>query len=68
MKTARRITRNFLSLSISEIFAKILQLIVFVYLARSFGPLEFGNFGFALAFSLIIVIIAQTYLHKLPVD
>ena len=65
MKTARRITRNFLSLSISEIFAKILQLIVFVYLARSFGPLEFGNFGFALAFSLIIVIIADFGLSTL---
>ena len=56
---------NFLNLSVSEIIAKVLQLIVFVYLARFFGKSEFGNFGFALAFSTIIVIIADFGLSTL---
>lgn len=67
MKTARRITRNFLSLSASEIISKILQLVIFVYLARIFGPFEFGNFGFALAFSGIVIIIADFGLTTLLV-
>jgi len=65
MKTARRITRNFLSLTISEIIAKILQLVIFIYVARIFGSLEFGNFGFAIAFSAIIVVIADFGLNTL---
>ncbi|MBN4049038.1 flippase [archaeon AH-315-M20] len=65
MKTARRITRNFLSLTASEIVSKILQLIIFVYLARTFGNIDFGKFGFAIAFSAIIVIIADLGLSTL---
>jgi len=65
MKTARRITRNFLSLAMSEIVAKILQLVIFIYIARIFGKTEFGEFGFALAFSFIIAIIADFGLNTL---
>lgn len=65
MKTARRITRNFLSLAMSEIVAKILQLVIFIYIARIFGKAQFGEFGFALAFSFIMVIIADSGLNTL---
>jgi len=65
METARRITRNFLSLSFSEVIAKALQLVIFIYIARVFGKTEFGKFGFALAFSFIILIIADFGLNTL---
>ena len=59
MNTARRITANFLSLAVSEIISKLLQLLVFIYLARVLGKESFGIFSFAVAFSLLIVIIAD---------
>jgi O-antigen/teichoic acid export membrane protein len=65
MKTARRITRNFLSLSVSEVIAKLLQLVIFIYIARVFGETEFGKFSFALAFAFIIAIIADFGLNML---
>ncbi|MBW2976321.1 flippase [Candidatus Woesearchaeota archaeon] len=59
MNTARRITTNFLSLAASEILSKIIQLIIFVYLARALGNEDFGIFSFGIAFALLIVIIAD---------
>jgi O-antigen/teichoic acid export membrane protein len=59
MNTARRITTNFLSLTISEIISKVLQLVIFVYLARALGKGDFGVFSFGFAFALLIVIIAD---------
>ncbi len=59
MGTARRITSNFLSLTASEVISKIIQLLIFIYIARIFGKSEFGKFGFALAFSFIVIIIAD---------
>lgn len=59
MNAARRITTNFLSLAVSEIISKLLQLLVFIYLARVLGKESFGIFSFAVAFSLLIVIIAD---------
>jgi O-antigen/teichoic acid export membrane protein len=59
MNTARTITSNFLSLSISEITSKTLQLGVFVFLARYLGAENFGIFSFGIAFALLIVIIAD---------
>lgn len=67
MNTARRITANFLSLLSSEIAAKLLQLLIFVYLARAFGTEDFGTFSFGLAFALLIVIIADFGLSTLLV-
>lgn len=58
-RTARRITFNFVSLSISELIAKLLQLFVFVYIARVYGKTDFGNFGFAIAFSAILAVLAD---------
>src|SRR3989344_867836 len=59
MNTVRRITANFLSLAVSEIISKLLQLFIFIYLARALGKESFGVFSFAVAFSLLIVIIAD---------
>ncbi len=65
MKTARRIALNFVSLSLSEIAAKALQLFVFVYIARTYGSSEFGNFGFALAFSAILAVLTDFGINSL---
>ena len=65
MNTARRITSNFLSLATSEIISKILQLVIFVYLARVLGKEDFGIFSFGIAFSLLIVIISDFGLSTL---
>ena len=59
MQTARRITRNFLSLSVAEIFSKVVQLFVFVYVARVFGDAEFGKFSFGLSFGLLLFVVAD---------
>ena len=65
MKTARRILTNFLSLTTAEMISKLIQLIIFIYIARSFGKSEFGKFGFALAFSTIIVVITDFGINTL---
>src|SRR3989338_7700555 len=65
MKTARRITRNFLILTVSEVIAKFLQLAIFIFLARFYKPEIFGHFGFALAFSSIVAIIADFGLSQI---
>ncbi len=65
MKTARRITTNFLSLSIAELVSKLIQLVIFVYIARIFGKSEFGEFGFALAFSTIAVVLVDFGINTL---
>ena len=59
MHTARRITRNFLSLSVAEVISKLLQLFVFVYVARIFGDAEFGKFSFGLSFGLLVFVLAD---------
>ncbi|MBI2647026.1 oligosaccharide flippase family protein, partial [Candidatus Woesearchaeota archaeon] len=65
MKTARRITSNFISLALSELISKIIQIIIFIYLARIFGKLEFGKFGFGFAFATIIAVIADFGINTL---
>ena len=65
--TARRITANFLSLMGSQVISRVLQLAVFAYLARVLGKDNFGVFSFGLAFSLILVIIADFGLSTLLV-
>lgn len=64
-RTARRITANFTSLITSEIISKIIQLIIFVYLARTLGKEDFGIFSFGIAFALLIVTIADFGLSTL---
>jgi len=63
--TARRITANFLSLMSSQIISKVIQLVIFVYLARTLGKNDFGIFSFGLAFAFLFVIIADFGLSTL---
>jgi O-antigen/teichoic acid export membrane protein len=65
MNTIRRITTNFLSLTVSEIISKIIQLIIFVFLARALGKDDFGILSFGFAFAFLIVIIADFGLSTL---
>jgi len=58
---------NFVSLTSSEIISKILQLIIFIYLARTLGNDEFGMFSLGFAFAFLIVIIADFGLESLLV-
>jgi len=67
MNTARRIAFNFLSLTSAEVISKILQIFVFIYLARAFGKDGFGIFSFGLSFAFIIVIFANFGLSTLLV-
>ena len=57
--TARRITANFASLATAEITSKIVQALIFIYLARFLGKNDFGIFSFSISFSLIFMILAD---------
>lgn len=65
--TARRISANFFSLMGSQVLSRVIQLVIFAYLARALGKDTFGIFNFGLAFSLILVIIADFGLPTLLV-
>ncbi len=65
--TARRITANFASLLTSQIISRVLQLVIFAYLARVLGKGDFGVFSFGLAFALLIGVIADFGLSTLLV-
>ena len=67
LKTARRIVVNFASLMASQIIARLIQLAIFVFLARSLRKDDFGVFSFGFAFSMIAVIIADFGLSLLLV-
>jgi O-antigen/teichoic acid export membrane protein len=63
--TARRITANFLSLVSSQVISRVIQLVIFVYLARILGKSDFGIFSFGLAFAFLFVIISDFGLSTL---
>ena len=65
--TSRRIAANFLSLAGSQFISRIVQLAIFVYLARFLGKNDFGIFSFGLAFAFLFVIIADFGLSTLIV-
>ena len=65
--TARRITVNFLSLVTSQVIARLIQLVIFVYLARSLGKEDFGIFSFGFAFALLFAMIVDFGLNLLLV-
>ena len=67
LKTARRIVVNFASLMASQIIARLIQLAIFVLLARSLRKEDFGVFSFGFAFSLVFVIVADFGLSLLLV-
>lgn len=51
MTTGRRLIKNFLSLSGSDIVARLLGSILTIYIARTLGAGVFGQLSFALAFT-----------------
>lgn len=59
MGTARRIYKNTLYLSIAEIISKVLQFVVMIYAAKLLSQEDFGKFSFAIALSLIAVVLAD---------
>ena len=59
MGTARRIYKNTLYLGTAEIISRVLQFIIMLYAARLLSQEHFGKFSFALALSLIAVILAD---------
>ncbi|MBS3132186.1 flippase [Candidatus Woesearchaeota archaeon] len=59
MKTARRITANFLSLLSAEMLSRVVQLAIFIFLARYLGKEAFGIINFSMAFAMIILIVAD---------
>jgi len=63
--TARRITANFASLLSSQIISKLLQFVIFVYLAKTLGKEDFGIFSLGLALAFLFVIIADFGLSTL---
>ena len=65
MNTPRRITRNFVSLSVAEVISKGLQLLIFILLARYLGKNDFGLFSFGMAFALLITMISDFGLSTL---
>ncbi len=49
MSTARRVLRNFLSVSFAEVILRCIGFLVIIYLARILAPANFGKIGFAQA-------------------
>jgi PST family polysaccharide transporter len=54
-----RLARNFVLLGSAEIFSKAVTILAFAYLARVFGPAEFGTLEFALAVVTILTLLVD---------
>ena len=67
MGTARRIYKNTLYLTIAELTSKGLQFVVMLYAARILTKEDFGKFSFALALSLMAIIMADIGINTLLV-
>lgn len=63
--STKTFVKNFGSLFFSELFSKIMQFIIFVVLAREYGSIEFGTFGFGLSMAFFISIFVDFGLHRL---
>ncbi|MBI2101508.1 flippase [Candidatus Woesearchaeota archaeon] len=57
MNGVKNIAINTASLIISEVITKIVQFLIFVFIARSLGSVVFGKFNFAYSFSMIAVLL-----------
>jgi len=65
--TVRRITKNFLSLSFSEILLRFISFFVIIYLARILGAADFGKISFAQVLIVYFMLIANLGLNTLGV-
>lgn len=62
-----RVARNFASLGVGEVFARVATLIVGFYVARRFGPDEFGSLSFAIALTSFVYVIVDLGLTTVAV-
>ncbi|MBU4305734.1 MAG: flippase [Candidatus Omnitrophica bacterium] len=65
MTTAKRILRNFLSLSVTEIISKIITFLATIYLARILEVENFGRINFASAIFAYFLLISNSGLMTL---
>ncbi|VVB90881.1 Polysaccharide biosynthesis protein [uncultured archaeon] len=65
MNTTRRVAKNVLILTISDLINKVLSLLLVVYIARYLGDVDFGKYSFAFAFSNFFLIFADIGLSTL---
>ncbi len=67
MSTLRRIIKNFLSLSFSEIVLRFISFFIVIYLARVLGAADFGKISFAQTLILYFMLITNLGLDTLGV-
>lgn len=67
MSTTTRIAKNVLSLTTGMVISKILLLIITIYIARYLGPVGFGKFSFAFAFTGLFAILANFGFDQLTI-
>ncbi len=65
MNTARRIIRNFLSLSFAQLISRFIFFLAIIYLARILGPEDFGKINFAQAVVLYFILASNLGLTTL---
>jgi len=67
MSTARRIAKNFLSLSIGQIISQFVTFLAIIYLARVLGVANFGKLSFAQATVTYFLLISDLGLSTLGI-
>lgn len=65
MNTVRRIAKNTLALTISDIINKVLSFILVIQIARYLGDVGFGKYSFAFAFANLFIIFADFGLNTI---
>ncbi|MDE4907313.1 oligosaccharide flippase family protein [Methanogenium marinum] len=67
MTAVRGFIKNTVSLASAELVTKILAFLLFVYIARELGDVEFGKYSFALAFALLFAFLSDIGLTQLTI-
>jgi len=67
MRTAKRVVKNFLSISFAQVISQIITFLVIVYLARVLGAANFGKINFAQGVILYFILITNLGLTTLGV-
>ncbi|MDP7457700.1 MAG: flippase, partial [Candidatus Woesearchaeota archaeon] len=65
MNTIKRIAKNTAISSVSEIVTKLIYFVITLYIARQLGTESLGQYSFAFAFSMIMLIVADIGLSQL---
>jgi len=67
MSTVQRIAKNTMALGLSQIITSAAGMILFIFIARFLGDVEFGKFSFAQSFTGILVIFADVGLSSFTI-